>query len=178
MFAIGLSLTVAPLTATVLADADENNAGIASGVNNAIARVAGLLGVAAIGAVVAAQFSTTLDSRLDVRALSPGGQAAVRQARNETLAKIAPPGLPPAERAAISRATEEASESAFHLGIGIAAVLVAGGGVLGLVGIVNPRRYVCAADCAGGQLAGAPREAARRRMPVPATAQATSARGP
>ena len=51
VFAVGLAMTVAPLTATVLADADEHNAGIASGVNNAIARVAGLFGVAAIGAV-------------------------------------------------------------------------------------------------------------------------------
>ena len=49
----GLVLTVAPLTATVLADADENNAGIASAVNNAIARVASLVCVAALGAVVA-----------------------------------------------------------------------------------------------------------------------------
>ena len=45
---------MAPLTATVLSDADESHAGIASGVNNAIARAAGLLGVAALGAVVAA----------------------------------------------------------------------------------------------------------------------------
>ena len=43
LFSLGLVATVAPLTATVLADADERNAGIASGVNNAIARVAGLL---------------------------------------------------------------------------------------------------------------------------------------
>ena len=64
IFALGLSATVAPLTATVLADADESNAGIASGVNNAIARVAGLLAVAALGAVVAGQFGATIDQRL------------------------------------------------------------------------------------------------------------------
>ena len=51
VFALGLSMTVAPLTATVLADADERNAGIASGVNNAVARVAGLLGVALVGLI-------------------------------------------------------------------------------------------------------------------------------
>src|SRR5262249_6103479 len=45
-FSVGLSMIVAPLTATVLADATERDAGIASGVNNAIARVAGLLGIA------------------------------------------------------------------------------------------------------------------------------------
>jgi EmrB/QacA subfamily drug resistance transporter len=52
-FAFGLSMIVAPLTATVLADAGERDSGIASGVNNAVARVAGLLGVAVVGAAVA-----------------------------------------------------------------------------------------------------------------------------
>jgi predicted MFS family arabinose efflux permease len=53
VFSVGLTLTVAPLTATVLADADETDAGIASAINNAVARVAGLVGVAVIGVVVA-----------------------------------------------------------------------------------------------------------------------------
>ena len=53
VFSIGLSMIVAPLTATVLADASERDAGIASGVNNAVARVAGLLGIAIVGAAVA-----------------------------------------------------------------------------------------------------------------------------
>src|SRR5436190_9660981 len=53
LFAVGLSLVVAPLTSTVLADAGERDAGIASGVNNAIARVAGLLGIAVVGAAIA-----------------------------------------------------------------------------------------------------------------------------
>jgi EmrB/QacA subfamily drug resistance transporter len=52
-FSVGLSMTVAPLTATVLANVSESDAGVASGVNNAIARVAGLLGIAVVGAAVA-----------------------------------------------------------------------------------------------------------------------------
>jgi MFS family permease len=52
VFAVGLALTVAPLTATVLADADENDAGIASAVNNTVARVAGLVGITVVGAFV------------------------------------------------------------------------------------------------------------------------------
>ena len=71
LFALGLSMTVAPLTATVLADADEHNAGIASGVNNAIARVAALITIAAVGAVVAAQFRSELDSSLGPLASRP-----------------------------------------------------------------------------------------------------------
>jgi EmrB/QacA subfamily drug resistance transporter len=56
VFGLGLSATVAPLTATVLDSVEERHVGIASGVNNGIARVAGLLAVAVLGAVIAAKF--------------------------------------------------------------------------------------------------------------------------
>jgi len=52
VFGLGLSMTVAPLTATVLAGARERDAGIASATNNAVARLAGLVGVSVLGAVV------------------------------------------------------------------------------------------------------------------------------
>ena len=162
VFSLGLSATVAPLTATVLADADESNAGIASGVNNAIARIAGLLAVAAVGAVVAAQFSASLDKPLARVALPPAGRAAVDDARREILARV-DPGRTGAEVAA---AVEDASVHAFHVGMGIAAGLVALGGVLGLAAIRNPRRKVRCEDCAGGQFAGQPADAARERLPV------------
>jgi hypothetical protein len=166
VFSLGLSATVAPLTATVLADADEEHAGIASGVNNAIARAAGLLGVAALGAVVAAQFTGSLDERLDVAALSPAGQTVVQEARSRTLARADVSGLPPREAASIAQATEAAAVSAFHTGMGISAALVGLGGVLGLSLVRTPRREVSCAGCAGGQLAGAPADAGRERAPV------------
>ncbi|MGH2936471.1 MAG: MFS transporter, partial [Gaiellaceae bacterium] len=52
-FSVGLSLTVAPLTTTVLADAGPGDAGVASGVNNAVARIAGLVAVAVLGIAAA-----------------------------------------------------------------------------------------------------------------------------
>jgi hypothetical protein len=165
VFSLGLSATVAPLTATVLADADENNAGIASGVNNAIARIASLLAVAALGAVVAAQFGSALARELDARPLSPPAQRVVADAKTRTLARVDPGSLPAAEGRFVARAAENASVSAFHTGAGIAAALVAVGGVLGLVGIRNPRREVPCEDCPGGQFAGAPLDASRSRLP-------------
>jgi EmrB/QacA subfamily drug resistance transporter len=161
VFALGLSMTVAPLTAAVLADADEGNAGIASAVNNAIARIASLLATAAIGAVVAAQFSAALDARLDGIRMDARTNAIVSTVRDRSLGTVEAPSLPPAERARLREATAESSESAFRLGIGIAAGLVALGGVVALAGMCAPREPCMAADCAGGQMAGAPLEAAR-----------------
>jgi EmrB/QacA subfamily drug resistance transporter len=168
VFSLGLSMTVAPLTAAVLADADEGNAGIASAINNAIARVAGLLATAAIGAVVAAQFSGALDARLEGVRLDPPARAVVAQARERSLGTVDAASLPQPERARLREATAESSRSAFRVGLEMAAGLVALGGVIALAGIRRPAGQCAAADCAGGQLAGAPLEAAREPADAPA----------
>jgi MFS family permease len=162
VFSLGLTATVAPLTATVLADADESNAGIASGVNNAIARMASLLAIAAVGAVVATEFDSALNKNLQGVRISPAAKSALAGARRETLARVDPArtGEP------VARAVQSASTHAFRVETGIAAVLVGLGGVLGLVGIRNPRREVRCEDCAGGQFAGQPLDTARETLPV------------
>jgi EmrB/QacA subfamily drug resistance transporter len=160
LFSVGLSITVAPLTAAILAGVDESEAGIASGVNNAIARVAGLIATVAVGTVVAAQFSSSLDRHLAGKPLTPRGQAAVAQAKHLTLGRPSVAGVPPREAATIIVASNQSSRQAFQLGIGIAGTLVIIGGVIGVAGIRNPRRVVRARECAGGQLAGAPLDAA------------------
>ena len=162
VFALGLSMTVAPLTATVLADADERNAGIASGVNNAIARVAGLVAIAGVGAVVASSFGSTLVEELGAQAERPEVAAAAEEAKKQPLSDVAVPDAPPAVRREVEAAAETASVEAFRMGIAIATALVALGGILGLVGIINPRRQVSAADCPGGQLVGQTREGSRQ----------------
>jgi EmrB/QacA subfamily drug resistance transporter len=179
VFSLGLTATVAPLTATVLADADESNAGIASGVNNAIARIASLLAIAAVGAVVASQFNSKLDDELRGIRVPATARGELAVARRQTLASVNPArtGVP------VARAVESASIHAFRVGMGISTVLVAFGGLLGLIGIRNPRREVHCEDCAGGQFAGQPVDAARERPPMyrirrPRVAQPAAPRGP
>jgi EmrB/QacA subfamily drug resistance transporter len=159
-FSLGLSITVAPLTAAILAGVDQDEAGIASAINNAVARVAGLIATVAIGAAVAAQFSGSLDHHLAGQSLTPPGRAAVAEAKQLTFGRPPVAGLPRNEASAITVASGESSLEAFRVGIGVASGLVIIGGLIGAAGICNPRRIVQAKQCRGGQLAGAPLDAA------------------
>jgi MFS family permease len=173
LFALGLSITVAPLTAAVLAGVEERRAGIASGVNNALARVAGLIAVAALGAIVAVQFSATLDRHLAGVPLSGRAAAAVAQAKRLVLGRPSVVGLAPSQGRAIVAASDAASLRSFRVGISIAGGLVLLGGAIGAAGIQNPRRLVSAEECPGGALVGASPDAAGLHEGTPAAGAPT-----
>jgi EmrB/QacA subfamily drug resistance transporter len=159
VFGLGLAMTVAPLTATVLASVEAGHSGLASGVNNAVARVAGLIAIAALGAVVAASFQSQLDSRLSGQPLTPQTRSAVAAARTRPLVTNAR-AVPPAQRPLVHAALVDASVHAFRTGMLIAAALAFLGGLASLIGIENPRRRVPSAECEGGPL-GLSADAAR-----------------
>ncbi len=141
LFALGLSATVAPLTATVLDSVQEGNVGIASGINNAVSRTAGLLAIAIIGAVVAGRFATTLDDQLAGVRLGAPAQHEVRNARAAALAGTErQQGIPPSQQQRIQPAIDRASESGFHLGMGVAGTLMIIGGLVSAFGIQDPKR--------------------------------------
>jgi EmrB/QacA subfamily drug resistance transporter len=108
-FGLGLSLTVAPLTATVLASAESRHAGVASGVNNAVARAAGLLAVAVIPVAAGlggadytnpARFASGFRAAMFVCAalLAAGGLLAALLIRPAPAPAVSAPAVPPAPR--------------------------------------------------------------------------------
>ncbi|HMF61284.1 MAG TPA: MFS transporter, partial [Vicinamibacterales bacterium] len=112
----GLALTVAPLTTTVMGAVEAGHSGVASGVNNAVARVAGLLAIAIFGVVLSRTFDARVRPRLDDLALAPAAMAAIEQElprfAGADLERV--PALDPSRRAAARKAIDESFVSAFR----------------------------------------------------------------
>jgi hypothetical protein len=154
LFGLGLAATVAPLTATVLDSVGERHVGVASGANNGISRVAGLLAIAVLGAVISAQFASTLDGNLGDRPLGTAGARAVTHAKEQPLSVPAASRLPPAQAERVRSAAADAATTGFHLGIAIAGLLMIVGGAVSGFGIVDRPRPFAAVASGGAALAG------------------------
>jgi EmrB/QacA subfamily drug resistance transporter len=113
---LGMAVSVAPLTTTVMNSVDETHAGVASGINNAVSRIAAMLAVAVFGVVLNAVFQTALNRHLD--SLPPAVRADVESQRSK-LAAIQ------TNDAATRRAVEESFVEGYRLVLWMAAGLAA-----------------------------------------------------
>jgi EmrB/QacA subfamily drug resistance transporter len=113
---LGMAISVAPLTTTVMNSVDQRHAGVASGINNAVSRIAALLAVAVFGALLSGVFQSTLTRKLDSLNLAP----AVRANIEGQLSKLA--AIQPGEARA-QRAIEESFVAGYRTIVWVAAGL-------------------------------------------------------
>ncbi|HEX4684436.1 MAG TPA: MFS transporter [Gemmatimonadaceae bacterium] len=130
---LGMALTVAPLTTTVMNSVESVHSGVASGVNNAVSRVAGLLAIAIFGVVVAHVFAARIETRLGHIPLD----ASARPALDRELTKMAGanlaavPDLAPASRDAVRTAIGQSFGAAYRVAIYGAAALAVAAAIIG-----------------------------------------------
>ena len=120
---LGMAISVAPLTTTVMNSVAQNRAGIASGVNNAVARTAGLLAVAVLGIVMLHVFNDRLDRRLAESKLPPSMSQSLKAQRTRLAAIAVPEDQDPARQQLIRRAIDESFVSGFRTIMAIGAAL-------------------------------------------------------
>ena len=114
MLGFGMSITVAPLTTTVMNALDQRLAGAASGVNNAVSRTAALLAIAIFGIVMNLAFNASLDRHLKPLNMSPDKLHKVHAQRAKLAAIELPANASEQERVALKSAISQAYVSGFR----------------------------------------------------------------
>ena len=129
LLGLGMTITVAPLTTTVMGAVETHRAGVASGINNTVARVAGLLAIAVFGVLLANKFDAEVRPRLDRLVLSTAAQTEIEnQLPKMAGAELKNVELEPPQRAAVLLSIDEAFVSGFRLvAIGSALLALAAG---------------------------------------------------
>jgi EmrB/QacA subfamily drug resistance transporter len=119
---LGMAVSVAPLTTTVMNSVAQNRVGIASGINNAVARSAGLVAIAVLGIVMLRVFDDGLDRHLADGKLSASMLQSLHAQRTRLAAVALPEGQEPATHQLIRRAVDESFVSGFRIIMAIGAV--------------------------------------------------------
>jgi len=119
---IGMAITIAPLTTTVLGAVSDSYAGTASGINNAVSRIAGLLAIAVLNIFVLVAFNANLNSQLDALHVSP----TVRHLLDDQRAKLGGAEVPAAIHGGLHTALQHAIAESFVGGFRLAMLISAG----------------------------------------------------
>ena len=136
---LGMALSVAPLTTAVMGAVDARHAALASGINNAVSRTAGLIGTAVMGVLVLSAFNSHLDTRLAALELPLGAEGILNQERIKLAAAEVPMGLSGELTSALERAIDESFVVGFRLVMLIAAGLALASGLAGAILIKGKR---------------------------------------
>jgi hypothetical protein len=129
---LGMAISVAPLTTTVMGSVAENHVGIASGVNNAVARSASLVAIAVLGIVMLHVFNHALDGRLAQSNLSSSVTQSLQMQRTKLAAIAVPEDQDPATQQLIRRAINESFISGFRCVMAIGAAFAVASAITAL----------------------------------------------
>jgi len=136
----GMAVSVAPLTTVVMSSVEQERAGTASGINNAVARLAGVLAIAVFGIVMTWAFNHRLESSLAGLDLQPDVNQAI-QSNSIKLAGLAVPrNLDPKTAASVRSAVLESFIFGFRLVMAICALLAVASGLQSAAGAFAPRQ--------------------------------------
>jgi EmrB/QacA subfamily drug resistance transporter len=127
---LGMAISVAPLTTTVMNAVPENRVGIASGINNAISRAAGLLAIAVLGIVMLQVFNRSLDRQLQKIDIPSSTRQAVDAHRINLAAIPLPKEIPPTTRATLHQAINESFVDGFRRVMLVGATLAFASGII------------------------------------------------
>lgn len=132
---IGGAFFVAPLTTTVLDAVARAHSGIASGINNAVARSGGLIAIAALGIVLVAAFDRNFDARLAHENLSVQTRTVARTQIVKLAAGTVPPEIPPGDRERVEAALRESFMAGFRRVMYLSAIVCLAAGAVAFAGI-------------------------------------------
>ena len=119
----GMALAITPMTTVALGSVEGEHSGMASGVNNAVTRVAGLLAVAVLGAFIYGAFSSSLDARMEDMDMPGEVRIAMEAEKADLGAAEAPAGVDAGMEAQIERAIDESFVAGFRAVMLVSAML-------------------------------------------------------
>jgi len=126
---LGMAIAVAPLTTTVMNSVPEERTGTASGINNAVSRLAGVLSIAVLGIVMLATFNQHFSSRLDRIDLEPR----IRQAIENQHARLAAIEIPQGIDLRLREELRHAIDNSFVAGFRLVMIIASGLAILSSV---------------------------------------------
>lgn len=127
----GMAVSVAPLTTSAMRAVDDRHAGVASGINNATARIAGMLAIAVLGVVAVGVFGEALDGRLGQMSLSQETRELVRAEIPNLAEAEVPQSIEGTQRRLLQQAFDDAFVRSFRIVTLVAAALALASGVCG-----------------------------------------------
>ena len=130
---LGMAVSVAPLTTTVMNSVPLNRVGVASGINNAVSRTAGLLAIAIFGIIMLHEFNQALDSRLPGFRLTPFAHRELAQQRDKLAGAELPEELDAKTRDLVRRAIDDSFVKGFRVVMVLSVVLAIGSAVSALI---------------------------------------------